>query len=175
MAAKTHYRLLQRPVWMTLTRSCDDVASYIAMLERDGHCVETFAQEIMSETAFKAGFEINTVEVGEATGRELTNKRSPTLAEIFTGISNIGGGLLPAWAGPELCKQCHNQSRNVWRFVAMEPIRGILGFVPFIFGVGHSNQGHSLWATPGFPSDHFQGGRRWMFRRKCPCQLDVEI
>ncbi|OGB75042.1 hypothetical protein A2810_00750 [candidate division Kazan bacterium RIFCSPHIGHO2_01_FULL_49_10] len=157
--------LIQRPTWKVLTRTCDDANSYTADLKAGGFRIGDWAADIMKKAGFKKGFDITTLELVIASGTELTSKERPTTAEIYEGIHNVNGELIPAWAGPELRKQYPDQPVGEVLIMAMETITASDGR-PGVFSVGHADRVRWLytrWARPGYRWD---GDGRWVFLRR---------
>jgi len=157
--------LIQRPTWKVLTRTCDDANGYTADLKAGGFRIGDWAADIMKKPGFKKGFDITSLELVTATGTELTGKETPTTAEIFEGIHNANGDLLPAWAGPELRKQYPDQPNGEVLIIAMETIAGS-GGSPYVFGVGHDV--NDRWLGTGWDSSDYRwdGSFRWVFLRR---------
>lgn len=158
--------LMERPVWMTLNRTCDDAKAYTADLKAGGFRISDWSADIMKKPGFKKGFDIDSVDLVSATGTELTGKSEPTTAEIFEGIRKAGGDLLPAWTGPELRKQQHpDQPNGEVLVIAMEPIADSVGD-PSVFRVAPGDGARWLDTRWGYPDNRWRGGVHWVFRRR---------
>lgn len=90
--------------------------------------------------------------------------RVATCRDIFNRAQELGLGLCPAEAGPQLRLQYMDQPRGEWLLVGMEPITDSDGY-PSVFSVGRSGSGLWLSGGNGHPDGFWGGNDRWVFAR----------
>lgn len=158
--------LMQRPTWKVLNRTCSNAKGYTADLKAGGfQKIGDWANHIMKKHGFKKGFDVTSVELGSATGKELTGSDEPTTAKIHDAIRRVGGELCPAWVGPELRKQYPDQPNGEVLIIAMETIADSGGY-PRVFSVGHDGSGRWLSTRWDYPAYRWLGNDRWVFLRR---------
>ncbi len=92
--------------------------------------------------------------------------------EVYAGIKQMGGELLPAEAGPQLRLQYLNQSDDEVLFIAMEPFDGYYRDFLSAFSVYRNEYDELILALTAYhPDTKSQSFHRWVFYRPRTIQV----